>query len=287
MELKFAQAFRRFGSKVTIIERGGRILKHEDEDTSAALVQILHEEEGIEFLTLTYITKIEGLSGELVTLHIEEVTQHGTVQRQLSGSHVLAATGRTPNTSKIGLEVAGINITKDGHIAIDDQLRTSAPSVFAVGYCAGSPHFTHIAYDDFRVVNAFVSGTPRPSGSLNRQVLSVLFATPELAHVGLYEHEAKDKGIEYRLAKLLMAAVLRTRTVGETNGFLKVLVEAKGDKILGFTALGQGAGELLPVVQLAMKLGAGYDAIGDLIITHPTTNEGLTGLFAAVPPEEK
>jgi pyruvate/2-oxoglutarate dehydrogenase complex dihydrolipoamide dehydrogenase (E3) component len=282
--LEFAQAFRRFGSKVTIVERGDRMLKNEDEDIVEALVKVLYEKEGIEFLVSTRVTKVEGISGESVTIQIDESTPHGTVQRVLTGSHILAATGRIPNTSNIGLEVAGIKITKDGHIAVDDQLRTSALGVFAVGDCAGSPHFTHIAFDDFRVINAYLSGNPRPLGTITRQVPSVLFTAPELAHVGLHEHEAKERGVQYRIAKLPMAAILRTGTLGETDGFMKVLLEANGDRILGFTALGHGAGELLPVVQLAMKLGVGYQVIGDLIITHPTMNEGLTGLFAAVPP---
>jgi pyruvate/2-oxoglutarate dehydrogenase complex dihydrolipoamide dehydrogenase (E3) component len=155
--------------------------------------------------------------------------------------------------------------------------------VRAVGDVANSPHFTHIGFDDFRIVVADLTGSPRPNGTKGRQVPFTLFTHPELAHVGMREKEARAKDIKYRLAKLPMAAFLRTRTLDETAGFAKALIEEKENKILGFTALGPNAGEILPVVQLAMKLGINYEEIADLVVTHPTMCEGLVTLFSSVP----
>jgi pyruvate/2-oxoglutarate dehydrogenase complex dihydrolipoamide dehydrogenase (E3) component len=264
--LEFAQAFKRFGSEVTVIERHERPLKNEDADAVDALVKLL-EKEGIKFLTSTEVSKIEGLSGEQVTVHT-------TSQPTITGTHILAAAGRTPNTEDIGLAEAGVTLTDKGFVTVDDQLRTAAEGVYAVGDCAGSPNFTHVAYDDFRVVLSHLTGSPRTNGTANRQIPSTLFTQPELAHVGLRESEANARGIKYRLAKLPMTAFLRAWTLDETEGFAKAL---------GFTALGPSAGELLPVVQLAMKLGVGYGEIAELVITHPTMCEGLVYLFSAVP----
>ena len=275
--LEFAQAFRRFGSQVTVVERHEHILAREDDDVAEALAKILSDE-GVRLVTSAPVDKVEGECGRGVKLTLGPDVVEGT--------HLLAATGRTPNTAGIGLEAAGIRTTPRGHVEVDEQLRTNVDGVFAVGDCAGSPHFTHVAYDDFRVVYSNLTGTPRPGGTSGRQVPSTLFTAPELAQVGLRETEARARGTKYRVAKAPMAAFLRTRTLGEgqTQGFAKVLVEADSDKILGFAALGPSAGELLPVVQLAMKLGVAYQEIANLIITHPTMSEGLTGLFSSVPP---
>jgi pyruvate/2-oxoglutarate dehydrogenase complex dihydrolipoamide dehydrogenase (E3) component len=170
-----------------------------------------------------------------------------------------------------------------GFVAVDEQLWTSAKGVYAVGDCAGSPHFTHIGYDEFRVVFSHLTEAPRSSGTTGHHVPSTLFTHPELARVGLRESEAQAKGLKYRLAKLPMGAFLRTRTMDEPDGFAKAVVKADGDQILGFTALGPNSGELLPVVQLAMKLGIRYQEIADLTITHPTMCEWLAYLFSAVP----
>jgi len=279
--LEFAQAFVRFGAKVTVVERNDRLLKAEDADVIAELTAVLSRE-GVRFLTSTTVTSVSGVSGDGVTLHLSGPGP----ATEIRGSHLLVATGRTPTTSGIGLVEAGIRLRPAGHVAVDEQLRTSVSGVFAVGDCAGSPYFTHIGWDDYRVLLASLTGSPREGGTTNRQVPSVLFTSPELAHVGLREHEAKAKGIPYRIAKLPMAEILRTRALGETTGFAKVLVEADGDKVLGFTALGPGVGELLPVVQLVMKLGLSYREIVDLIIVHPTMCEGLVDLFRSVPPRD-
>ena len=278
--VEFAQIFRRLGSSVTIIERSGQILQVEDEDVVSELAEVL-QKEGIDILTSTTVRSVSGTSGDGVEV-VTSAAKHPITR----GTHLLVAAGRAPNTQGIGLDKAGIQTTSRGHIVVDDQLQTSVPGVFAVGDCTGGPHFTHISADDFRVVYAALTASPRPGGTANRQVPSTLFTSPEIAHVGLREKEAKAKNIHYRLAKLPMSGFLRTHTHGHTEGFAKVLLEADGDGILGFTAVGNGVGELLPVVQLAMKLRASYREIENLIIAHPTMNEGLSALMAGVPPRD-
>lgn len=275
--LEFAQAMRRFGSRVTIIERNGRLLHREDEDVSEAL-HTLCRDEGIEMVTNAKVTRVEGNSGQAVKIH---AGQSGS-EIVLAGTHILVAAGRTPNTENIGLELAGVEITGRGHIKVNERLETTAPDVWAVGECAGSPQFTHIAFDDFRIVRDNRTGGNRVT--TGRQVPFCLFTDPELARIGLGESEAKARGIPYRLAKIPMAAVLRTRTLSETRGFLKALVAADGDRILGFTAFGVEAGELLAAVQVTMAAGLPYTVLRDAIFTHPTLSEGLVTLFAAVPP---
>jgi pyruvate/2-oxoglutarate dehydrogenase complex dihydrolipoamide dehydrogenase (E3) component len=200
----------------------------------------------------------------------------------LEGSHLLVATGRTPNTQGIGLDIAGIATTEQGYIRVNDRLETTAPGVWAMGECAGSPKFTHIAFDDFRIVAENLAGGRRTTA--RRQVPFCLFTDPELARVGLNESEAKRSGIRYRVSKIPIENVLRTRTLSETRGFLKALVSADDDQVLGFAAFAVEAGELLAPVQLAMRAGLPYTALRDLIATHPTMTEGIVSLFSAVPP---
>jgi len=273
--LEFAQAMRRFGSRVTIVERNNTLAHREDPDVSEALQQLFHDE-GIDVVTGATIDRIEGLSGASVTLHITQAAG----QSVLSGSHLLVATGRTPNTQNIGLELVGVQTTASGHIQVNDRLETTAPGIWAMGDCTGAPHFTHISLDDFRTIRDNLAGGNRTTAG--RQVPSCMFTDPELAHVGLPENEAKLQGIPYRLTRLPMLGVLRARTLSETRGFIKALI-ADDDRILGFTAFGSGVGEYLPVVQLAMANNLPYTAIRDLIITHPTLSEGLLFLFSAVP----
>ena len=171
----------------------------------------------------------------------------------IEGTHLLVAGGRTPNTDGIGLELAGVETDGRGHVKVNERLQTTAEGVWAVGDCAGSPYFTHIGFDDFRVVRDNLAGGNRVT--TGRQVPFCLFTDPELARIGLSETEAKERGVEYRLAKIPMEDVLRTRTLSETRGFLKALVEQDGDRILGFTAFGVEAGEVMAVVQVAMAAG--------------------------------
>ena len=277
--LEFAQAMRRLGAEVTIVERNAMLLKKEDEDISSALTQVL-KSEGVNICTSTVITEVTGRSGSSVTM---KGTTSGE-KVEFTGSHVLCATGRLPNTENIGLEDAGINLADRGFIETDEDLHTSSEGIFAVGDCAGSPQFTHVAFDDFRIVRDVLLGKPRiAKRTSGRQVPFTLFTSPELAHIGHREHEASSQGIEFRTTRLPMAGFLKTRTLGETVGFAKALIAKDDDTILGFTALGVGAGELLPVVQLAMKRGLPYTDISELIITHPTLSEGLVYLFSGVP----
>ncbi len=278
--LEFAQAMRRLGSRVTVIERNARLVHKEDEDVSEAIQTLCHDE-GIEIITGAKVSRVEGKSGQAVKIY---VTRGGS-EIVLDGTHILIASGRTPNTKGIGLELAGVEITDRGYIKVNERLETTAPDVWAVGDCAGSPQFTHIAFDDFRIVRDNITGGKRVT--TGRQVPFCLFTDPELARIGLTESEARARGIPYRLAKIPMAAVLRTRTLSETRGFMKALVDTKSDHILGFTALGFEAGELLGAVQVAMLGGLPYTVLRDAIFTHPTMHEGLISLFSAVPPISK
>ncbi|HEX4349380.1 MAG TPA: FAD-dependent oxidoreductase [Verrucomicrobiae bacterium] len=278
--LEFAQAMRRFGSRVTVIERNARLVHKEDEDVSEALQTLCHDE-GIEIVTGAKVSRVEGKSGQAVKVHVAR-TGSETV---LEGTHILIASGRTPNTKGIGLELAGVETTERGYIKVNERLETTVPDVWAVGDCAGSPQFTHIAFDDFRIVRDNITGGQRVT--TGRQVPFCLFTDPELARIGLSESEAKARGIPYRLAKIPMATVLRTRTLSETRGFMKALVDTKSDRIFGFTAFGFEAGELLGAVQVAMLGGLPYTVLRDAIFTHPTMHEGLIPLFSAVPPISK
>jgi pyruvate/2-oxoglutarate dehydrogenase complex dihydrolipoamide dehydrogenase (E3) component len=203
----------------------------------------------------------------------------------VDGTHILVASGRTPNTKDIGLELAGIETTERGYIQVNERLETTASGVWAVGECAGSPQFTHIAFDDFRIVSANLAGGNRVT--TGRLVPFCLFTDPEFARVGLSETEAAARGIPYRLARIPMTAVLRTRTLSETRGFMKALVDGESDCILGFTAFGVEAGEVLAPVQVAMTAGLPFTALRDAIFTHPTISEGLVTLFSAVPTAAK
>jgi len=274
--LEIAQAMRRFGSRVTIIERNARLAHREDEDVSDALHDMFREE-GIEVVTSAHITRVEGKSGKWVKLY---TVREGS-EINLEGTHVLVATGRTPNTQGIGLELAGVETTDRGHVKVNERLETTAPGIWAVGDCAGSPHFTHIVFDDFRIVRDNLAGGHRVT--TGRQVPFCMFTDPEFARVGLSETEAKERGIAYRLAKIPIMGVYRARTLCETRGFLKALIDTESDRILGFTALGAEAGEIIAVVQVAMLAGLSYTALRDAIFTHPTMAEGLIPLFSAVP----
>jgi pyruvate/2-oxoglutarate dehydrogenase complex dihydrolipoamide dehydrogenase (E3) component len=274
--LELAQAFRRFGSQVTIVERNATLIHREDADVTSAITDLFMDE-GITICTGTVVERVAGTSGEAVRL---ECRQDGA-NRVIEGTDLLVAAGRTPNTDGIGLELAGIELDNRGHVQVNERLQTTAAGVWAVGDCAGSPYFTHIAFDDFRVVRDNLAGVQRLT--TGRLVPFCLFTDPELARVGLSEKEAQQRGIRYRQFKIPMIAVLRTRTLTETRGFLKALIEAESDRILGFTAFGTGAGEVMAVVQVAMAAGLPYTALRDAILTHPTIAEGLIALFTSTP----
>jgi pyruvate/2-oxoglutarate dehydrogenase complex dihydrolipoamide dehydrogenase (E3) component len=275
--LELAQAFRRFGAEVTLIDRNGRLAHHEDEDVSQGLEEMCRDE-GITVVTKARLIRVEGNSGEWIRL----LGSRDGTELSLEGTHLLVAAGRTPNTSGIGLEKAGVETTDHGYVKVNERLQTTAEAVWAIGDCAGSPHFTHISFDDFRVVSDNMAGGNRVT--TGRQVPFCMFTDPELARIGLSETEAKQRGIPYRVAKLPMAAVLRAMTISETRGFMKALIETESDRILGFTMFGAGAGDIMAAVQMAMLAGLPYTAVRDAIIAHPTMPEGLGPLFANVPP---
>jgi pyruvate/2-oxoglutarate dehydrogenase complex dihydrolipoamide dehydrogenase (E3) component len=274
--LELAQAMRSFGSAVTVIERGPQVIAAEDPDAAQG-VQENFASEGIEVLLNTRVRQVEGLSGDKIRVRIEGPNGEQTIE----GTDLLTATGRTPNTKEIGVETAGIELDARGYIKVNERLETTAPGVWAMGDCAGSPHFTHVAYDDFRVVRDNLNGGSRTTR--DRLIPFCMFTDPELARVGLNETEAKKRGIAYRLSKLPMAAVLRAVALGETRGFVKVLVDAQSDRILGFTALGVEASEMMAAAQTAMLGGQPYTVLRDAIFAHPTTAEGLVYLLANLP----
>lgn len=277
--IEFAQAMKRFGSQVTVIERGSQLLSREDEDTAEALFELFREE-GIEVLLGAQVRKVSGVSGESVRVQLV----HEARERTIDGSHILVATGRTPNTKGIGLEDAGIELDESGYIKVNDRLETKEPGVWAVGECAGSPQFTHVSYDDaLLILKNLKGGGVRTTH--DRLIPFCIFTDPELARVGLNEAEARQRGIEYRVARMPAEGVFRTRTISETRGFLKMLIDEHGNRILGFTAFIAGGGDLIAVVQTAMLNGMEFPALRDAIFTHPTMPEGLNLLLSGV--EEK
>ncbi len=272
--LEFAQAYRRFGSRVTVVERGPQLLGAEDPDLAEALARLFADEE-IDVLLRTEILRVEGPRGSLrVTLR----TSDG--ERTVAASDILAATGRAPNTTGIGLDVAGVELDGRGYIAVNERLETTAKDVWAMGECAGSPQFTHIAGDDFRVVRDNLSGGNRTTRG--RLVPFCMFTDPPLARVGLNEVEARRRGVPVRVAVLPLEEVLRTHTTGETRGFMKALVHGQRDDILGFAMFGADAGEVMAVVQMAMMAGMPFAAVREAVLTHPTMAEGLGTLFEQV-----
>jgi len=274
--LEFAQAMRRFGSRVTVIDRNHSVIHSEDEDTTEGLQSLL-QDEGIELLLNARIKSVSGQSGQSVCVTLEQ----NRVEESLEGTHLLVAAGRVPNTKDIGLELTGVELTERGYIKVNERLETTAPGVWAVGDVAGSPQFTHISEDDFHVVRDNILGGNRVT--TGRQVPFCLFTDPEFARIGLTEKEAKAQGIPYRLFKIPMASVLRARSLVETRGFLKCLVERDSDHILGFAAFGVNAGEIMGCVQIAMLGRIPYTTLREAILAHPTIPEGLIALFSTTP----
>lgn len=274
--LELSQAMRRFGSRVTVIQRGGQIASREDSDVGQALLQ-LFQEEGVDVLLNTRVVDVAGTSG----MEVNVTVQTSEKKMTLRASDLLVATGRIPNTDGIGLELAGVELDARGYVKVNEELQTTASGVWALGECAGSPQFTHVSFDDFRVVRDTLAGKKRTTK--NRLVPFCMFTDPELARVGLNEKEARSRGLAYRLCKLPMTANLRARTLSETRGFMKALIAKESDQILGFTMFGLEAGEVIAVAQTAMLGEMPYTVMRDAIYTHPTIAEGLNVLFAAPP----
>lgn len=274
--LEMAQAYRRFGSRVTVIEPGPRLISREDPDVADEMQRILSNE-GIQFLTETEVVVVHGRSGEQVGVTMR--TPSG--EREIEGSDILVATGRVPNTAGTGLGEAGVELDARGYIRVNERLETTAPNVWAIGECAGSPLFTHVSVDDFRIIKDNLAGGNRSTG--DRLVPYCMFTDPQLAHVGLSEREAQQQGIAVRVARLPMSTVLRTHTTDEVQGFMKALI-GSDDRILGFTMIGSEAGEVMTAVQAAMLGSLPYQRLRDAVIAHLTVAEGLGPLLSNVPP---
>jgi pyruvate/2-oxoglutarate dehydrogenase complex dihydrolipoamide dehydrogenase (E3) component len=233
-------------------------------------------DEGVDVLLQSEVLSVTGRSGTEVALRVH----CGATERTLAASDILVAAGRTPNTDRLDVAKTGVELDSRGYVRVNDRLQTTAPAVWATGECAGSPQFTHVGEDDSRVVLDNLAGGSRTTRG--RLIPYCLFTDPELAHVGLTESEARAKGVSYRIARMPMAMVLRAHTLSQTRGFVKALVGAD-DRILGFTAFGAEASELMAVAQTAMLGGMPYTVLRDTIWTHPTAAEGLLGLFASSP----
>jgi pyruvate/2-oxoglutarate dehydrogenase complex dihydrolipoamide dehydrogenase (E3) component len=275
--LELAQAYRRFGSEVTIIEAGTQLMGREDADASHEIRRIFNEE-GFQIHVPAELIKVSGLSGREVSL----VARTSSGEQTIEGSHILVAAGRIPNTAGAGLDKAGVELDERGFVRVNERLETSAPNVWALGECAGSPMFTHISEDDFRIVRDNLAGGSR--NTRDRFVPYCMFTDPPLAHVGLSEREAERQGVKTRVARLPTKAVLRAQATGQTEGFMKALIGENDDRILGFTMIGAEAGEVMAVVHTAMMADLPYTKLRDADFAHPTMAEGLSFLFTNTPP---
>jgi len=273
--LELAQAYRRFGSNVTILESGPQLMSREDFDVSHEMRRILGDE-GIRVLVEAELLHVHGQSGKEVSL----VVRTTSGERNIEGSDILVAAGRVPNTAGIGLEQVGVELDRRGYIRVNERLETSAPGVWAIGECAGSPQFTHISEDDFRIIRDNLAGGHR--STRDRLVPYCMFTDPPLAHVGLSESEAARQGIITRVARLPTSAVLRAQATGESQGLMKALIGDGDDRILGFTMIGAEAGEVMAVVQMAMMADLPYSRVREAALAHPTMAEGLGFLFSSL-----
>ncbi|MEH2311285.1 MAG: mercuric reductase [Nostoc sp.] len=280
--LEFAQMFRRFGSGVTVIGQSEQILSQQDPDIAIA-VQRLLEQDGIEFLLKAKVLRVERTGNETV-LKI----QVGDGELSVQGSHLLVAVGRAPNTDSLNLAAAGVATDTRGFIQVNDRLETNIPGIWALGDINGGPQYTHISLDDYRIIKAnLIDGGNRSTGVdakrlvvRHRLVPSCLFIDPELAHVGLTETEAQQQGYAIRVAKIDASAVPRAKTLGQTDGLLKAIVDTETDRILGCSLLCHEAGEVISTVQMVMQAQMPYTVLRDGILTHPTMTEGLNILFS-------
>jgi pyruvate/2-oxoglutarate dehydrogenase complex dihydrolipoamide dehydrogenase (E3) component len=270
--LEFGQMFRRFGSRVTIVQSGPQLLGREDSDVAEAVLQILRED-GIEVLLNTKTTQASG-SGGSVKLSVE--SKGGTAE--INGSHLLVATGRVPNTDSLDVQAAGIAADAKGFIRTNDRLETNVEGVYGLGDIKGGPAFTHISYDDFRVIrtNVIEKGSTTIAG---RIVPYTVFMDPQLGRAGMSETEARAAGREVRVAKIPMNYVARALEIDESRGFMKAIVDAENDQILGAAVLGIEGGEIMSQLQIAMMGKLPYTALRDGVFAHPTLAESLNNLF--------
>ncbi len=271
--LEFSQMFRRFGSEVTVIQSAAQLLGREDEDVAAEVTKLM-QEDGCEVLLNTKAVRV--MQDEQAKLHLTVRTPTG--ERTLTGSHLLVATGRQPNVEPLNLAAAGVETAEKGFIKVNERLETNIPGIYALGDVKGGPAFTHIAYDDFRIIrtNLLENGNATIT---DRFVPYTVFIDPQLGRIGLSEGEAKAQGRKIRVAKLPMTDVARATEMGETRGFMKAVVEAETGQILGATVLGIEGGEIATLFQIAMMGKVPYTALRDAIFPHPGLAEALNNLL--------
>lgn len=276
--LEFADMYAKFGAKVTILESGDTFLPKEDDDVAEEIYKILTGK-NIEILTGVSVEKIEDINNEQVCLHYKS---KAGFEKSLEASAVLVATGRMPNTEGLNLEAAGIKTNKRGYIEVDEFLKTSAPSIWAIGDCNGGPQFTYISLDDFRIIRDQLSDGNYTSLKQRKQIASSVFITPQFAHIGLREKEAKGQGYEYKTAKLPVTSIPRARIDGDTHGFLKTIVDTKTNKIIGCTLICVDANEMINTIQVAINAGLDYQIIRDTVFTHPSMTEAFNDLYSLI-----
>ena len=278
--LEFAQMFRRFGSRVTVLQRGRQLLPLEDEDIAGAVLGILRED-GIEVLLEVEARCAERIDHDGVRVVARVAGEDRTIgDRTIVGSHVLLAAGRVPNTERLDPNSAGVETDAKGFIRVSERLETTAPGVYALGDVKGGPAFTHISYDDFRIIrtNLIEGGNTTTS---SRLVPYTVFIDPQLGRVGLTEREARAQGRAIRVAKLPMHRVARARVLDEVRGFMKAIVDAQSDQIIGAAILGIEGGEMLAVLQMAMLGRLPYTVLREAVFAHPTLAESLNNLFGS------
>ncbi|MCX2574905.1 mercuric reductase [Pedobacter sandarakinus] len=275
--LEFGQMFKRFGSRVTILEKAAHIISKEDKDISENLTDILIEE-GIEIVTNVNVEKV-GWNGD----QIEVILNNGKKQRKIKGSHLLIAVGRTPQTKSLGLEFCGVATDDHGHITVNSQLETNVKGIYALGDVKGGPAFTHIAYNDYTIVYRNLV-EQKNFTTENRPVPYCMFTDPQLGRIGISEEEAKKQQLNYEVAVLPMKNVARGIETGETRGMMKAVVDKQTKEILGAAILAPEGGEIMSVLQLAMEGGITYDKIRYGVFAHPTYAESLNNLFMKILP---
>jgi pyruvate/2-oxoglutarate dehydrogenase complex dihydrolipoamide dehydrogenase (E3) component len=273
--LEFGQLFRRLGSRVTIVQSARQLLMGEDPDIAEEVAHIL-QQDGVDVMLNSKATHVEQ-SG--TNIRLQALSEHASTT--LDGSHLLVATGRAPNSDTLNLAAAGVQTSDRGLIQVNDRLETTAEGVYALGDIKGGPAFTHISYDDFRIIRSNLI-EKKTASTKNRQVPYTLFIDPQLGRVGLTESEARKQGRSIRVAKLPMTHVARALEVDETRGFMKAVVDAESNQILGAAILGLEGGEVMAALEIAMMGKLPYTALRDGTFAHPTLVESLNNLFMAM-----